>query len=193
MSTSQAAGGQVNFSIVLNDDTYDWDTGDSEGMGVAIYVDWNNDLDFDDANEQVYTSNSYLIYDANGVITVPVGTANGNYRMRLRVDYDSMNPAACGTAYYGEAEDYTFKVVSVPTCYVPTSVTATSATVATADLSWAAPTTAPVPSGYQYAVTTSATPPASGTAVTATSVTGYSGLTINTTYYLHVRSNWCKS
>jgi|GEM_PF-1979010 len=184
MFVSQSAGSTVNFTIGIADNTWE-----GEGMGAALYIDWNNDLDFDDANELVYTAGGYVYSDVSGTIAIPGGTALGNYRIRLRLDYNSSTPPACGTVEYGEAEDYTLKVVPVVTCFMPTALTAATVTTTTANLSWTAPTSAPVPSGYEYAVTTSATPPASGTAVTATSVTGYSGLTMNTTYYLHVRSN----
>ncbi|MCW4470448.1 GEVED domain-containing protein [Flavobacterium sp. MFBS3-15] len=184
MNVSQSLGNTVNYSIAV-EDYYE------DGTGLAMFIDWNNDLDFNDANETVYTSNGYVTYTdlITGTITIPAGTPNGSYRMRLRTDYYSANPSACGTVDYSETEDYTFKVVSPVTCYVPTSLSTTSVTTTTANLSWAAPATAPVPSGYEYAVTTSATPPASGTAITGTSVSAYSGLVMNTTYYLHVRSN----
>ncbi|MFP5436392.1 MAG: SBBP repeat-containing protein, partial [Bacteroidia bacterium] len=73
------------------------------------------------------------------------------------------------------------------TCNPPASVTATPTSPTAVNLNWTAPTTG-TPRGYQYAVTTSATPPASGTATTSRSVTGYT-ITAGTTYYLHVRSN----
>ncbi|MEL1243784.1 GEVED domain-containing protein [Flavobacterium sp. DGU11] len=178
LSVSQSQGQQVNFT----GDAYDyW----GDGFEARVYVDWNNDFDFDDANEMVFDDYSLL----SGSITVPAGTPVGNYRMRVRIDYDEYPVPACGTTTEGETEDYIFKVVPVPTCYVPAGLSAATATYTTANLSWSAPATAPVPSGYEYAVTTSATPPASGTATTATSVPGYSGLTLDTTYYLHVRSN----
>lgn len=178
LSVSQSQGQQVNFT----GNAYDyW----GDGFEARVYVDWNNDFDFDDANEMVFDDYSLL----SGSITVPAGTPVGNYRMRVRIDYDEYPVPACGTTTEGETEDYIFKVVPVPTCYVPAGLSAATATYTTANLSWSAPATAPVPSGYEYAVTTSATPPASGTATTATSVPGYSGLTLDTTYYLHVRSN----
>lgn len=43
-------------------------------------------------------------------------------------------------------------------------------------------------SNYEYAVTASSTPPASGTATTATSI-NHTGLTAATTYYVHMRSS----
>ncbi len=73
------------------------------------------------------------------------------------------------------------------TCQAPTSPTGSATTATTANISWTAPGIPPS-NGYQYAVTTSATPPGSGTPFAGTS-TSVSGLTANTTYYLHVRSD----
>src|SRR5690606_80119 len=81
----------------------------------------------------------------------------------------------------------TFSLTPPPACGVPTSPVGTPTTATTANISWTAPVPAPS-NGYEYAVTTSATPPASGTFFAGTS-TSVSGLTPTTTYYLHVRSD----
>jgi hypothetical protein len=75
-------------------------------------------------------------------------------------------------------------------CRVPTAVTVNNlnTTNLTVDLSWTAPTAGPAPAGYEYAFTTSATPPASGTLTTETSVTGQT-IVAGTGYYLHVRTS----
>ncbi|MBK8624937.1 MAG: hypothetical protein IPN86_05080 [Saprospiraceae bacterium] len=73
-----------------------------------------------------------------------------------------------------------------PSCIAPAGLSNTSVTSTTASHSWTAPNPAPAV-GYEWAVTTSATPPASGTATTNTTASSTS-LTANTTYYLHVRS-----
>ncbi|HEY0110264.1 MAG TPA: fibronectin type III domain-containing protein, partial [Fibrella sp.] len=79
-----------------------------------------------------------------------------------------------------------FAVTLPPSCFRPESVTVSNFTATTANLSW--PAASPVPGvGYEYAVTTSATPPASGTPVTGTTATA-TGLTTGVTYYAHVRS-----
>ncbi|RAR46261.1 CUB domain-containing protein, partial [Flavobacterium lacus] len=65
------------------------------------------------------------------------------------------------------------------------SIAFTSAT--SGNLSWTAPSPAPA-DGYEWAVTTSAIPPASGTATTDLTAVATS-LTSGQNYYLHVRSN----
>lgn len=83
---------------------------------------------------------------------------------------------------------------STSTCNVPTGLAATSVTSSGANLSWSAVSGA---ISYEYAVTTSPIPPATGTTISSTS-TSASGLNASTLYYLHVRaycsgslaSNW---
>ncbi|HCI57920.1 MAG TPA: hypothetical protein DFH96_03985, partial [Bacteroidetes bacterium] len=89
--------------------------------------------------------------------------------------------------YYINFDDVVVSQGAPPACGNPLSPIGTATTATTANINWTAPS--PVPSnGYEYAVTTSATPPGSGTAFGGTS-TSVSGLTANTTYYLHVRSD----
>jgi hypothetical protein len=82
-------------------------------LGCAIWVDWNNNLVFD-ANEMVFSTTSYGSGPYTGTITVPAATADGNYRMRVLVDYNDSNPGdddACSFAFgRGEIEDYTIAV-----------------------------------------------------------------------------------
>ncbi len=78
-------------------------------------------------------------------------------------------------------------------CVPPMTLTASNVTPVSATLSWApGNTTSPV--GYEYAITTSPTPPGpigAPTGVTATTNTSVieNGLAPSTTYYLHVRQD----
>lgn len=75
-----------------------------------------------------------------------------------------------------------------PACDVPSSLAANVASAGTsATVSWTAPSFGP-PTGYEYAVITTATPPVSGTSTNNVSV-NVNGLTANAQYYLHVRTN----
>src|SRR5690606_22814356 len=60
-----------------------------------------------------------------------------------------------------------FDNFQIGSCFTPGTLTVTNLTPTQVDFSWSAPSTAP--DGYEWAVTTSATPPASGTATTGTS------------------------
>ncbi len=76
-------------------------------------------------------------------------------------------------------------VPAIPACYAAIDVSA-SPNAVSMTISWEAPTSMPA-LGYEYAVTTNASPPASGT-LTISTLQNISGLTANTTYYVHVRS-----
>lgn len=73
---------------------------------------------------------------------------------------------------------------AIPACLDATGLVAAGITATAASVSWDALTGV---TAYQYAVTTSATPPVSGTSTTLT-FASVSGLTPQTVYYLHVRA-----
>ncbi|CAM4407688.1 GEVED domain-containing protein [Flavobacterium terrigena] len=117
---SQIAGN--NFSLTA--------THPSSTYGYNVWVDWNNDTDFNDAGENVI-STGYLSTPASlGTITIPVGQAAGDYRMRIRNAYLSNPAPACGSFDYGEAEDYTVRVIAPAACSgTPTAGTASASPV----------------------------------------------------------------
>ena len=80
-----------------------------------------------------------------------------------------------------------FLVEDIPTCFIPTALTTANITIDGVDVSWTAPTLG-TPIGYEYEISTSATP-GTGTPVAGTSVTGITGLSSGTLYYLHVRTD----
>ncbi|MCZ2140191.1 MAG: GEVED domain-containing protein, partial [Bacteroidia bacterium] len=103
-STSQIIGGTVNLTASGNS-TFGW----------RVYVDWNQDGDFLDANELIYQTASY-VGNITCTITVPVGAAPGLTRMRVYQDYLNATGATgpCGP-YAGsssETEDYGFMVIA---------------------------------------------------------------------------------
>ena len=157
-------------------------------LGAAIWIDWNLNGVFDDTTEKVFVTTGYGSGPYSGTIVVPSGTAQGDYRMRVMVDYNSSIPTnpCMTTNTRTETEDYKITVGTPPSCLAPTALTATNITGNSVDVSWTASTSSPLV-GYEFAVTTSATPPASGTAVSGTSAS-VSTLSSSTTYYLHVRS-----
>jgi hypothetical protein len=72
-----------------------------------------------------------------------------------------------------------------PPCPSPGGLNASALTSQTATVSWGAVTGSV---GYDYAVTTSATPPMTGFTTTTLTSANITGLTPSTTYYLHVRN-----
>lgn len=78
-----------------------------EGDQCGIWVDWNQDGDFYDLNETVYTASGYGLFTTT--IAPPVGAVAGDTRMRVRLMYTgALSP--CGTTTYGEVEDYTITI-----------------------------------------------------------------------------------
>lgn len=78
------------------------------------WIDWNNDGDFADSGETIFSTTSYMA-TYTGTIAVPTGQATGNYRVRFGVSYLGAL-TSCGPAPYGNYVDYTINVPSLPTC-----------------------------------------------------------------------------
>lgn len=106
MSTNIDAGNTYPITLTIGnpfapDDLYVW-------------IDWNQDEDFEDAGEQVLCENSVGTsgtYNYN--INVPSNALGGETRMRVRLTYFGSDCAdSCGTTSFGEVEDYTVNVNS---------------------------------------------------------------------------------
>lgn len=155
-----------------------------------IWIDYNNDLDFDDSGETIIATTSYTSSKA-GTITIPSTQAFGTYKIRF-AQSDVGAITSCGPASYGNYVDYTINVQAAPSCSAPTAVTVTNFTTTTAAISWTAPSTAPS-AGYEIYYSTSSTAPTASTTATQTVTTGttatLSPLVANTTYYVWIRSN----
>jgi hypothetical protein len=112
-------------------------------------------------------------------------TTNGSRRIR-----DDGSGSLCGenTELINDFKpQISFTFAPPPSCFAPSTLINSAVTSGTASHAWTAPS--PTPSnGYEWAVTTSATAPTTGTATTSLNANS-TGLLANTTYYLHVRSN----
>ena len=78
----------------------------------GIWVDWNQDNDFDDAGETISVWGSPGVGPYTASITPPVGAVSGGTRMRVRIVDTSIGNqlSPCDLADYGEVEDYTINV-----------------------------------------------------------------------------------
>jgi len=86
-----------------------------------VWIDYNRDGDFNDANEELFTFRDYNILKIN--FRIPQQYAVGRTKMRVSMKYG--NPAnACEDFTYGEVEDYTINLLP-PTGNL-SGVTATS-------------------------------------------------------------------
>jgi hypothetical protein len=81
-------------------------------QGHGIWIDWNNDKDWDDPGEFVWNSGTYGYQAFTGNITVPMTALPGQQlRMRVRCNYFSLPSSPCAQQSYGEAEDYNVFIV----------------------------------------------------------------------------------
>lgn len=84
-----------------------------------IWIDWNNDYDFEDTGEEIYSGTSTAENPTTLTIPyiIPVTAPLGNHRMRIG-GADSGPVTPCYEFSYGSFEDYTINV-TVATCTPP--------------------------------------------------------------------------
>ena len=121
--SSREDNAYADFSALVTDcfinDTISISTQITDHYGadqLLIWVDWNNDGDFEDSKELVSSQNNQstgvVIYNSKFVI--PNGTTEGKKLLRIRLDDTSVfgsNSSPCGISKYGEVEDYSINVV----------------------------------------------------------------------------------
>lgn len=177
-SVESYAGGSFSFSSTIVGGT----------VGFSIWVDWNNDLVFDNATEKVFNTTSYSNGPFTGTVNIPIGASLGNYTMRITTDYSSSNPALpCAARNRAEFEDYRIVVAAPPSCVPPTTLTATASNATTASLGWTA-----LGNETAWDVEFGSTGFTLGTGTRVTSQTNpyvVSSLTAQTNYQFYVRAN----
>ncbi|MDR6968036.1 plastocyanin [Flavobacterium arsenatis] len=158
------------------------------GQRVNIWVDWDQDMTFDNttgSTEKVY---SQYVTGAtqSGTIMIPLDVPVGDYRMRIRSQWGSAaNPAPCGHVSYGTTIDYTLHVLEAPTCFPPTALTAGNLTYESAELSWES-------DGTLFDIEWGEAPLAEGEGTVVSGVTNQyvlGGLNENTSYQYYVRQD----
>jgi len=115
---STGTAGYEDFSYISTDvvkgETYDiqitpdW-SGTHYPEGYAVYVDWNNDGDFNDEAEKAFTKTPSTTSLISGNITVPEVDGEKSVRMRVILAYNEVR-TPCGTFTYGQVEDYTLNL-----------------------------------------------------------------------------------
>jgi len=182
MVISQFAGTPTQVALTTNSSTHTF----------RGYIDWNGDLDFNDANETVFSQNSY-VSSYTGTINIPEGTPPGNYRFRVSSNYYSTN-TACSVNGHGSFHDYTFQVLPVMPCMLPTNVVVSNITTDGATISWTASSSNPS-DGYEIYYSTNATAPDENTIPQLTVASGITTVSLSgllneaTHYYVWVRGN----
>ncbi len=89
--------------------------------GYAVWIDYNQDGDFIDAGELVYSRAITTTTPVSGAFTIPATATLGNTRMRVSMKYNGV-PTACETFSFGEVEDYTININSSAGVTAPTSI-----------------------------------------------------------------------
>ncbi|WP_397364281.1 M4 family metallopeptidase [Olleya sp. R77988] len=86
-------------------------TGTVYSEGYSVWIDYNQDGDFGDSGEQVWSQAVTQTTPVSGSFTVPTSATNGATRMRVSMKYNAV-PTSCETFTYGEVEDYTVNITS---------------------------------------------------------------------------------
>ena len=103
----------------------------------AVWVDFNDDGDFSDSGEHLWSSPTNAWSATVGSITIPSTVSLGSYRLRVRSNYSATIGASesCSNFTYGETHDYTVTVTTPPACPAPVLASLT-ATDTTATITW---------------------------------------------------------
>ena len=150
-----------------------------------IWIDYNNDNDFDDAGELVYDAGATSTTAKTGTLNISP-TATGTTRMRVSMKYNAA-PTPCEGFTYGEVEDYPVSFAPlVPDTEAPTApvLSSPSKTETSINLSWTAATDNVGVTGYDVYVNGAKNNANNLTALTYT----ITGLTAATDYSIEVRA-----
>lgn len=113
-------------------------TGSNYPEHYYVWIDLNEDGDFADAGENVWSSGGALSNSlVTGNINIPSNTSFGNKTMRVVMSYNSIS-TPCETYQYGETEDYSIQIGQSDTQSpsTPGNVSANNITSTQSLLSW---------------------------------------------------------
>ena len=111
ISTTVSQSISYDLSVYVNTD------GDYT-VNTMVWIDWNQDLDFDDAGES-YTlgTATNVVAGATGSsplsVTIPATATLGTTIMRVSTKWNAY-PTSCENGFDGEVEDYSINVVTAP-------------------------------------------------------------------------------
>ena len=105
LSTSVARGSSNKITI-----TPSW-TSTKYKEGYAVFIDYNQDGDFNDTGEKVWTKAASTTSPVSGTIKIPTTALLGSTRMRVSMKYNAI-PTACESFSYGQVEDYTITITA---------------------------------------------------------------------------------
>ncbi|MFH7016078.1 M4 family metallopeptidase [Flavobacterium sp. FlaQc-47] len=105
ISTNAARGSAYTITI-----TPSW-TSSVYSEAYAVFIDYNQDGDFSDAGETVYTKATSTATTATGTIAIPATATLGTTRVRVSMKYNAI-PTACEAFSYGQVEDYSINITA---------------------------------------------------------------------------------
>ncbi|AWM13243.1 secretion protein [Flavobacterium sediminis] len=105
VSTNAARGSSQTITI-----TPYW-SGTVYSEGYAVWIDFNQDGDFDDSGELVWSKSASKTTPVSGTITIPSTATLGATKMRVSMKYNAI-PTSCESFTYGQVEDYTVNITS---------------------------------------------------------------------------------
>jgi bacillolysin len=191
-STGASSGGYGDFTTIFTDLTIStqytitvtptW-TGTVYNEAYSVWIDYNQDGDFADSGEQIWTQSATSSSSVNGSFSVPASATEGATRMRVSMKYNGV-PTSCESFTYGEVEDYTVVIggtgpdTQAPT--TPAGLASSNITYNSFDVSWSASTDNVGVTGYNVYL--------DGALQGTTSSTNYSftGLSETTSYTVAV-------
>lgn len=86
-------------------------TGGTFSEGYAVFIDYNQDGDFVDSGETVFTRSKSKTTPVSGTITIPATALLGATRMRVSMKFNG-TPTSCEVFSRGQVEDYTINIAS---------------------------------------------------------------------------------
>ncbi len=99
----------VSYTITI---TPSWRTVTKYKEGYAVWIDYNQDGDFLDTGEKVWTKAASTTTPVSGTFIIPATALLGSTRMRVQMKYNAI-PTSCETFSFGQVEDYTVNITSV--------------------------------------------------------------------------------
>ena len=111
MSTNLATG--TSITIVI---TPAWN-GATLNEAYRVWIDLNQDGDFDDSGELVFSKSKAKTASVSGIVTIPTTALTGTTRMRVAMKYNAL-PSPCEIFANGEVEDYTVSITSGTTAMI---------------------------------------------------------------------------
>lgn len=103
-----------------------------------VFLDFNQDGDFDDDGEEIFDAGGASNDPVQGVVCIPETAMEGSTRMRVVMKWNN-EPTACEVDIeHGEVEDYCVNIIAGEpiSCQTPVGIAVDTTTESSAELSW---------------------------------------------------------